>query len=88
MKVKSESEVAESCLTLIDPMDWGPPGSSVHGVSQARILEWVAIFYSNLPNSGIELMALASPALAGAMWEAQHIHTTVCKIDNQQEPTV
>ena len=33
-------------------------------------------------------MALASPALAGAIWEAQHIHTTVYKIDNQQEPTV
>ena len=43
---------------------------------------------SYLPNSGIELMALASPALAGAIWEAQHIHTTVYKIDNQQEPTI
>ena len=35
--------VAQSCLTLDDPMDWSPPGSSVHGVLQARILEWVAI---------------------------------------------
>ena len=44
MKVKSESEVAESCPTLSDPMDCSPPGSSVHGILQARVLEWVAIF--------------------------------------------
>ena len=42
MKVKSESEVAESCLTLSDPMDCGPPGSSVHEIFQARVLEWGA----------------------------------------------
>ena len=41
MKVKSESEVAQSCLTLRDPMDCSPPGSSVHGIFQARVLEWV-----------------------------------------------
>ena len=40
MKVKSESEVAESCPTLSDPRDCGPPGSSVHGIFQARVLEW------------------------------------------------
>ena len=43
MKVKSESEVAQSCLTLSDPMDCSLPGSSVHGIFQARILEWGAI---------------------------------------------
>ena len=43
MKVKSESEVAQSCLTLSDPMDCSPPGSSVHGIFQARELEWGAI---------------------------------------------
>ena len=43
MKVKSESEVAQSCPTLRDPMDCSLPGSSVHGIFQARILEWVAI---------------------------------------------
>ena len=42
MKVKSESEVAQSCLTLSDPMDCSLPGSSVHGIFQARVLEWVA----------------------------------------------
>ena len=43
MKVKSESEVAQSCLTLSDPMDCSLPGSSVHGIFQVRILEWGAI---------------------------------------------
>ena len=43
MKVKSESEVVQSCPTLRDPMDCSLPGSSVHGIFQARILEWVAI---------------------------------------------
>ena len=45
-KVKSESEVAQSCPTLPDPMDCSPPGSSVHRISQARVLEWVAIAFS------------------------------------------
>ena len=46
MKVKSESEVAQSCLTPSDPMDYSPPGSSVHGICQAKVLEWVAIAFS------------------------------------------
>ena len=46
MKVKSESEVAQSCLTLGDPMDCSLPGSCVHGIFQARVLEWVAIAFS------------------------------------------
>ena len=46
MKVKSESEVAQSCPTLSDPMDCRLPGSSVHGVFQARVLEWAAIAFS------------------------------------------
>ena len=45
MKVKSESEVAQSCLTLSDPMDCGLPGSSVYGIFQARVLEWGAIAF-------------------------------------------
>ena len=47
MKAKSESEVAQSCATLRDPMDCRLPGSSVHGIFQARVLEWVAISFSN-----------------------------------------
>ena len=43
MKVKSESEVAQACLTLSDPMDCRLPGFSIHGIFQARVLEWGAI---------------------------------------------
>ena len=46
MKVKSESEVAQLCPTPSDPMDCSPPGSSVHGIFQARVLEWGAIAFS------------------------------------------
>ena len=46
MKVKSESEVTQSCLTLSDPMDCSLPGSSIHGIFQARVLEWGAIAFS------------------------------------------
>ena len=45
MKVKSESEVAQSCLTPSDPLDCSLPGPSVHGIFQARVLEWVAIAF-------------------------------------------
>ena len=47
MKVNSESEVAQSCPTLSDPTDCSPPGSSVHGIFQARVLEWGAIAFSD-----------------------------------------
>ena len=46
MKVESESEVSESCPTLSDPMDCSPPGSSIHEIFQARVLEWGAIAFS------------------------------------------
>ena len=54
MKVESESEVAQSCPTLSDLIDYSLPGSSIHGIFQARVLEWVAIAFSGL---------LASPAI-------------------------
>ena len=47
MKVKNESEVAQSCPTPSDPMDCSAPGFSIHGIFQARTLEWVAIYFSN-----------------------------------------
>ena len=50
MKVKSESEATQSCLTLSDPMDCSLPGSSVHGISQGRVLEWGAIAFSGESN--------------------------------------
>ena len=48
MKLKSESEVAQLCMTLSDPMDCSLPGSSIHGIFQARVLEWGAIAFSKI----------------------------------------
>ena len=57
--------IPQSCPALGDPVDWSPPGSSVHGISQARIPEWVAIPYpGDLPNLGIEPTSLEFPVLA------------------------
>ena len=47
MKVKRESEITQSCLTFCNPMDGSLPGSSAHGIFQARVLEWGAIAFSN-----------------------------------------
>ena len=55
MKVKSESEVAQSCLTLSDSMDCSLPGSSVHGIFQARVLEWGAIAFSNSSSGTLQI---------------------------------
>ena len=63
----------ESCLTLCDPMDCSPPGSSVRGILQARVLEWLPFpSPEDLPNPGTEPMSPMSPALAGRffIWEA------------------
>ena len=57
MKVKSKSEVAQSCPTLSDPMDCSLPGSSAHGIFQARVLEWGAIAFSSCMLSGVQLFA-------------------------------
>ena len=59
MKVKSESEVTESCPTLRDPMDCGPSGSSIHGIFQARVLEWVSIaFFFKKPRELLKFRSL------------------------------
>ena len=61
MKVESESEVTQSCLTLSDPMDCSPPGSSIHGIFRATVLEWIAYpSPADLSNPRIES---GSPAL-------------------------
>ena len=57
MKVKSESEVAQSCPTLCDPMDCSLPGSSIHGIFQARVLEWGAIAFSWVFTGGTDFEA-------------------------------
>ena len=53
MKVKSESEVTQSCPTLSDPMDCSLLGSSIHGIFQARVLEWGAIAFSGAEVHGV-----------------------------------
>ena len=60
---KSESEVAQSCLTLSDPMDCSLPGSSIHGIFQARVLEWVAIAFSNVQFSSVQFSSVAQSCL-------------------------
>ena len=64
MKVKSESEVAESCPSLSNPMDSSPPGSSIFAIFQARVLEWGAIAFSSI---GASLVAQAVKKFA---WNA------------------
>ena len=59
MKVKSESEVTQSCPTLSDPMDCGLPDSSVHGIFQARVLEWGAIAFKSEQTLNVTLRHLA-----------------------------
>ena len=70
--------VAQSCPTLCDPMDCSPPGSSVHGILQARILEWVAISFSrgsSLPRDQTRVSCIAGRFFTnGATREAQLLH--------------
>ena len=56
--MKRESEVAQSCPTLSDPMDRNLPGFSIHGIFQARVLEWGAIAFSNSIVKGLNLSLL------------------------------
>ena len=61
MKVKSESEVAQSCPTLSGPMDCSLSGSSVHGISQTRVLEWVAIAFSAMQETWVQSLGREDP---------------------------
>jgi len=64
MKVKNESEVAQSCRTLSYPMDWSLPGSSIHGIFQARVLEWGAIAFSTWKSYIIRIFSFRKICLA------------------------
>ena len=69
MSIKILCVRVQSCPILCNPMDCGPPGASVHGISQARILEWAAIWLSrNIFDPGIETSSLAPPTLEGAFF--------------------
>ena len=65
MKVKSESEVAQLCLTLSDPMDCSLPVSSSHGIFQARVLEWGAIAFSDPGNIQLSKEATEKQSVVG-----------------------
>ena len=67
MKVKSESEVAQSCLILGDSMDCSLPGSSIHGIFQVRVLEWGAIAFSILQARSDEILVPVNGAIAFLM---------------------
>ena len=91
MKVKSESEseIAQSCLTLSNPMDCSPPGSSVHGIFQARVLEWGAIAFSVLFVQFILNISSQSTFPSGSVPEkalAPHSSTLAWKIPWTEEP--
>ena len=68
MKVKSESEVAQSCLTLCNPMDCSLPGSSIRGIFQARVLEWVAIAFFKK----VKVKSLHHARLFATPWAIAH----------------
>ena len=73
MKVKSESEVAQSCPVPSDTMDYSLPGSSVHGVRQARVLEWVAITFSRCADD------------TTVMTESEELKTLLMKVKEESE---
>ena len=72
MKVKSENEVAQSCLTLSDPMDCSLPVSSAHGIFQARVLEWVAMAFSNAWKWKVKVKSLSRVRHLATPWTAAY----------------
>ena len=75
---ESESEVAQSCLTLCDPLDCSLPGSSVHGIFQARVLEWVAISFSrgsSQPRDWTRVSCIAGRYFT--IWMNMNVHDSV-----------
>ena len=80
----SAVKVAESYPTFCDPMDYSPQGSSVHGILQARVLEWVALpLPGDLPDPGIEPTSLMSSALAGAFFTTNVTQEVSCVLSDQ-----
>ena len=73
MKVKSESEVAQSRPTLSDPMDCSPPGSSVHGIFQTRVLEWGALGLKTMENLTAKILLCGSKLLSVKVFSVAHV---------------
>ena len=72
---ESESEVAQSCPTLSDPMDCSPPGSFIHGIFQARVLEWGAIAFSTPMLLGIYNSTITSKDSLAVSYKTKHMST-------------
>ena len=88
MKVKRESEAAQSCPTLSDPMDCSPPGSCIHGILQARALEWGAIAFS-IPHTVGQLSSCARAAEASCPRSVLGNQRSPCKgrpVDHERSP--
>ena len=77
---ESESEVAQSCLTLFDPMDSSLPGSTIHGIFQARVPEWVAISFSRGSSQTRDWTQGLNPSL-------QHCRQTLYRLSHQEKET-
>ena len=89
MKVKSESEVAQSCPTLCDPMDFSLLGSSVHGIFQAGVLEWAAIAFSLKHLGCLIISSSSSSLLMGYSAGDQTCASCVCRLfqpENKEVP--
>ena len=86
MKVKSEREVAQSCPTFHNPMDCSPPGSSAHGIFQARVMEWGAITFS----SEIKIVVLkimdSQPQELEGTWKLNCINPLWLKVRKVSQP--
>ena len=91
MKEKSESEVAQLCPTLSDPMDCSPPGSSIHRIFQARVLEWGAIAFSypgSIPEQGIKILLQAHCCLSKTnLGTSEATQAEITKNDGSQQRT-
>ena len=86
MNVKSESEVAQSCPTLSDPMDCSLPGSSFPGIFQARVLEWGTIAFSGGGRKPHKLPWVSGPWLVGTTWVLQSTLPSNLAADAGREP--
>ena len=88
-QVLSWFSVAKSDMTLHNPMDCSPPGSSVHGIFQARILEWVSISFSgDLPDTGIERLFPAATVLAGGFFTSEPPGKLSCSLEGEKKISI
>ena len=86
LKVKSESEVTHLCPTLCDPMDCSLPGSSIHGIFQARVLEWVAIAFSSAWKWKVKVKSLSCVRLCMTPETAAHQVPLSLGFSRQEHP--